>query len=268
MAVLGILSPLAGSTLGQDAATPPQDPAAAAPAAPSAPAAPADEPLPQPPAIPQAQLGPTLTTIEVNKNEPEFNVQYVKAGVLPVDAGGIWVLDFAFKPLRMQSVEILGKGRRRVYYLFYRVVNNTGEPRMFVPQFTLTTDTGKRYEDSVLPQAVDLIKAREMPELTLPLRGSVDIVGYLPPSGKKKGVDDAVYGVAVWESVDPEADKLSIYVKGLSDGFQEAAAPNNGEPATLYKTLRIDILRPGDKHNPSERELRLAEPPFEWVYWR
>src|SRR5262245_25232418 len=36
---------------------------------------------------------------------------------------GIWVLDFAYKPVRVRTVEIPGKGRRQIYYLYYRVVN-------------------------------------------------------------------------------------------------------------------------------------------------
>ena len=53
---------------------------------------------------------------------------------------GIWVLDFAFKPLRIRTVDIPGKGRRQVHYLYYRVVNRTGTPRMFVPQFIMVNE--------------------------------------------------------------------------------------------------------------------------------
>ena len=43
----------------------------------------------------------------------------------------------------MIEVEIPGKGRRMVHYLYYRVVNRTGKPRRFVPQFTLVDDKGR-----------------------------------------------------------------------------------------------------------------------------
>ena len=46
----------------------------------------------------------------------------------------------------------------------------------------------------------------------------------IPPS-TKEGIDDAVYGVAVWEGVDPKADRFSIYVRGLSDGYQVVTRP-------------------------------------------
>ena len=96
-------------------------------------------------------------------DRPDFSLRMVDASLLPRDKEGIWVLDFAFKPLRIRTVELPGKGRRPVHYLYYKVVNRTGKPRMFVPQFTLVTDTDKRYEASVSPQAVKQIQNREDP---------------------------------------------------------------------------------------------------------
>jgi hypothetical protein len=219
--------------------------------------------LPVPPPIKEERLVPDLPTIPVRRGAPAFNVQMVDASLLPRDKEGIWVLDFAFKPVRMRTIEIPGKGRRNVYYLYYRVINHTGRPRMFVPQFTLVTDTGYRYDDVVLPQAVKLIQARE--DDSIPLHGAVDIMGMIPPS-TKEGVDDAVYGVAVWEGIDPKADRFSIYVRGLSDGNQVIPGPD-GKPIVRYKTLRIDFIRRGDERNLSEKEIQLSEPAYEWIYW-
>ena len=36
----------------------------------------------------------------------------INTALLPRDKEGIWVLDLAFKPLRIRPVEIPGKGRR------------------------------------------------------------------------------------------------------------------------------------------------------------
>ena len=176
----------------------------------------------------------------------------------------IWVLDFAFKPLRIRTVEIPGKGRRPIHYLYYRVVNRTGKPRMFVPQFIMVNETGEAVRGPVIPQAIPLIQARE--DATIPLLGAVNIMGIIPPS-TKEGVDDAVFGVAVWDEVDPKADRFSIYVRGLSDGYKEIPDPKGGKPIVKYKTLRIDFIRRGDERNISEKEIELNEPPYEWVYW-
>jgi hypothetical protein len=183
---------------------------------------------------------------------------------------GIWVLDFAFKPLRVRTVEIPGKGRRNVLYLYYQVINRTGQTRVFVPQFTLVVpETGKSWQDVVLPNAVQvirLIEAREDP--SIPLLGAVNIMGSIPPS-TKQGIDDAVFGVAMWE-VDAEmakADHLSIFVRGLSDGYKKLESPTGGEPEVRYKTLRIDFDRPGDDRQLNSREILLHDPPYQWVYW-
>jgi hypothetical protein len=187
----------------------------------------------------------------------------VDASLLPRDKQGIWVLDFAFKPLRIVPVEINGK-RPIVHYLYYRVINRTGKPRDFVPQFTLVTDTNKRYEESVMPRAVPLVQNREDPAYTV--LGAVDVAGVIPPSTSKT-VDDAVFGVALWDSVDPHADRIKIYVRGLSDGYQLVKDPDGGNPTTVYKTLVIDLIRRGDNRKLNENEITLAEPPYDWIYW-
>jgi hypothetical protein len=214
--------------------------------------------------IPQVRLLPDLPTVPVRRGAPSYNVQMVNAALLPRDKPGIWVLDFAFKPLRMRTVEVPGKGRKLIHYLYYRVVNHTGKPREFVPQLTVITNTGKRYEEAVLPNAVKIVKAREDP--SIPLLGAVDISGMIPPS-TKDGIDDAVYGVAMWDNIDPKADRIQIYVRGLSDGYKDVAAPDGGKAVAKYKTLRIDLIRRGDDRNLNEKEIEFADPPYEWMYW-
>jgi hypothetical protein len=228
-----------------------------------APAAPG-EPLAKPPEIKEVTLVPTLHTIPVPHDRAAFNVQMVNTALLPRDKDGIWVLDFAFKPLRIKTVEIPGKGRRQTYYLYYKVVNRTAKPRVFVPQFIMVNEVGKRFEDAVLPEAIPLIQARE--DATIPLLGAVNIMGVIPPSTKPH-VDDAVYGVAVWDKWDYKSDKFSIYVRGLSDGYKEITPPSGGKPSVKYKTLKIDFIRRGDERAVHEKEIELNDPPYEWVYW-
>jgi hypothetical protein len=223
------------------------------------------EPLESPPPLPDEPLGPVLKTTPVRRESPGPNVQLVDASPLPRDREGIWILDFAFKPMRIVRVDVPGKGRRPVHYLYYRVINRTGKPRMFVPRFTLVTDTRRRNEDVTIPEAVRVIQARE--DATKDLYGAIDVVGVLPPSGGKQGVDDAIFGVALWDNVDPRADAFSVYVQGLSDGYQVVEPPGGGEPQIRYKTLRIDFYRPGDEFDLTEREIRLGDPPYDWIYW-
>ena len=72
-------------------------------------------------------------------------------------------------------------------------------------------------------------------------------------------MDDAVFGVACWENWDPRSDRFSIYVRGLSDGYEDVLAAGGGKAKAKYKTLRIDFMRRG--------EIQLADPPYDWVYW-
>jgi hypothetical protein len=220
--------------------------------------------LPGPDPVPAFNILPKLPTTPVRRGAPSYNINFVDVSVLPRDRQGIWVLNFAFKPLRMVTVEVPGKGRRYVHYLYYRVVNRTGQPRDFVPQFTLRTDTDKKYEESVLPLAVQKIQAREDPSIRV--LGAVDIAGVIPPS-TRDAVDDAVYGVAVWEAVDPHADRMSIYIRGLSDGYKEVTPPGSDAATVKYKTLRIDLIRRGDERQINEKEIELADPSYEWIYW-
>ena len=227
-------------------------------------AGPRSEPLPSPDPIPEVKLVPDLHTIPVPHDRPTFNVQMVNASLLPRDKDGIWVLDFAFKPLRIKTVDIPGKGRRQVHYLYYKVVNRTGKPRMFVPQFIMVNEAGQKFEDNVVPQAIPHIQTRE--DATIPVLGAVNIMGMIPPS-TKPDVDDAVFGVATWEKWDPKSDRFSIYVRGLSDGYKEFPHPAAASRPSSTRRLRIDFIRRGDDLNLNEKEIQLADPPYEWVYW-
>jgi hypothetical protein len=136
------------------------------------------------------------------------------------------------------------------------VVNRTGKPRAFAPQFIMVNEVGQKFEDEVIPEAIPLIQLREEP--TIPLRGAADIIGTIAPS-TERNVDDAVFGVACWENWDPKSERFSIYVRGLSDGRVEVPAAGGAKPAAKAKALRIDFVRQGDN--------QLADPPYEWVYW-
>jgi hypothetical protein len=225
-------------------------------------ALPEDEKKPQP--TPDYKPLPTLRTTPAPHDRPAFNVQMVSAALHHRDKQGIWVLDFAFKPLRIVTVDVPNKGRRQIYYMYYRVVNRTGTPRMFVPQFIMVNEHERRFEDSVVPNAIPAIQAHNDP--TIPLLGAINIMGMIPPS-TKPDVDDAVYGVAVWDTWDHKSDRFRIYVRGLSDGYKEVPNPSDGKPVARYKTLRIDFIRHGDEFHVSEKEIELADPPYEWVYW-
>lgn len=219
-----------------------------------------DRPAPLPP----FELDQTLKTVPVAHDRTWFNAQMVSTALEPSDKQGIWVLDFSYYPVRIVTVEIPGKGRRQIHYLYYKVVNRTGKPRKFVPQFVMVNEDRQRFEDEVVPEAVPVIRKRQDP--SIPVLGAVDIIGVIPPS-TRKNVDDAVFGVACWDRWDPKSDRFSIYVRGLSDGYKEVPSESGGKPVARYKTLKLDFIRRGDQFHLHEREIESADPPYSWVYW-
>ena len=209
----------------------------------------------------------------------------------------VWCLELAFKPLRMIRVDVpspSGKMQRKlIWYLVYRV-RNTGAGRVpgdreeavyttesaaqdgirFIPQFVLTSrdrnsqgDTrSKAYLDRILPVAMDPIRRRELPRGEL--LNSVSMARQLLPAETTRKVG-GLWGVAIWEDVDPEIDYFSVYVGGLSNAYRRAdpsGVYRTGDPPGTgreikRKTLQLNFWRPGDAAAEHEREIRFGIPP-------
>jgi hypothetical protein len=199
----------------------------------------------------------------------------------------VWGLQFSFKPLRMINV-----GGRPVWYLVYRV-NNTGtrlqpqlgedgqfsaqpgspQPVTFSGQFVLESHdrdaTGARnykaYLDRIIPEAVEIIRERELPQgklLTTPQLAAQ------PIEVSTDSEDNSVWGVAMWEQVDPEINFMSIYVGGLTNAYRwidPEGAYQPGDPAgkgrrLVSKALQLNFWRTGDEFAEHEREMRFGIP--------
>lgn len=227
----------------------------------------------------------------------------------------VWCLELAFKPLRMMAVDIpqnSGKMQRKlVWYLVYRV-RNTGvglspqveengtfltaekavEGIQFCPQFVLTSQDrdrdGKRirkaYLDRILPTAVQAIQRRELPggELLNSVQISEQVLS--TETGRSIG---GLWGVAIWEDVDPQIDFFSVYVSGLTNAYDWQDLPDRfqlGDPVGTgrkftRKQLQLNFWRPGDAYAEDEREIRFGAAPgkadlygtaegvaFSWIY--
>lgn len=209
----------------------------------------------------------------------------------------VWCLEFAFKPLRMLAVDIpqeSGRMRRKlVWYMVYRV-RNTGvglapqeladgtfetvekstEEIRFIPQFILTSqDRGrdgkpvrKAYLDRIIPSALVAIQRREMPRGEL--LNSVEISEQLleAEAGREVG---GLWGVAIWEDVDPQIDFFSVYVNGLTNAYDWQDDPEQFQPGDpvgtgrefTRKQLQLNFWRPGDAYAEEEREIRYGVAP-------
>ncbi|HMO14848.1 MAG TPA: hypothetical protein PKD64_05135 [Pirellulaceae bacterium] len=68
-----------------------------------------------------------------------------------------------------------------------------------------------------------------------------------------------VWGVAVWENVDPRIDFVRVYVSGLTNAYR-LARDNNGELTTKRKTLQVNFWRPGDAVRETRNPVRYGIP--------
>ena len=179
--------------------------------------------------------------------------------------GKIWMLDFKFYDPRLITVDIPGRGRKLCWYVKYQVINNTGEPRTFIPDFVIVTPDkpGGVYHDRVLPKVQEAIRQVEDPTSYLDIKNSVTIASKPIPPSKPNAAPQAVTGVAIWDDIDPEANRFSIFVSGLSNGWSLAEIPPDNKQIVRRKTLQLNFKRVGDRYNAGE--IRFV-PPIEWVY--
>lgn len=233
------------------------------------------------------------------ERDPRFNTKSRTLYEMAKDVNfrrEVWCMELAFKPLRMMYVDVpqpSGKMQRKlIWYLVYRV-RNTGvgltpeeqrdgsfttvaaapKPHRFIPQFVLSSrDRNRRgepirkaYLDRLLPAAMPVIQQRELSEGKL--LNSVEISELMlePESGRTV---QGVWGVAIWEDVDPSIDFFSVYVGGLSNAYQwrDDANFRAGDPAGkgrrfFRKTLQLNFWRPGDTLAENEREIRFGPAP-------
>lgn len=227
----------------------------------------------------------------------------------------VWCLELSFKPLRMLHVDIpqpTGKMQRKlIWYLVYRV-RNTGvglspvrqddgtfttvdkavDSLRFIPQFVLASKDRDRqgqpirkaYLDRIIPAAYEPIRRRELPSGEL--LNSVQMAERMLSLEKGRAVG-GLWGVAIWEDVDPTIDFFSVDVGGLTNAYRWQDPPGAyqlGDPPGKgrkfqRKKLQLNFWRPGDAYAEDEREIRFGVAPgkadlygvaegvaYQWVY--
>ncbi|MFO0927253.1 MAG: hypothetical protein U0736_09465 [Gemmataceae bacterium] len=201
--------------------------------------------------------------------------------------GKLWVLDFKFKDPRLIKVNIPGRGQRVCWYLWYQVINRTGQPRTFIPDFELVThDTTMVYRDQILPAVQEAIARVEDPTGFYKIKNSVTIAAEPIPVSLPMAAPIPVTGVAIWtDPNEPEADddvatrerkeklpklidsnRYSIFVAGLSNGWSLTdPIPPSTKPVVRRKTLQLSFRRLGDKYLMKSEAIQFI-PPAQWIY--
>lgn len=144
-----------------------------------------------------------------------------------------WKLDFEVEKFGSVNVpDKLGRSET-VWYLAYKLTNNTSNDVPLSLHFRLETDTKKVYRESVHKKAQKLIDAR--------LKHETKAASQHPET---LGAGESMHGVAIFGKLDPELDKIDITITGLEDVVYRVGAKR------FYRKngLLLQWARPGDEY--------------------
>ena len=97
------------------------------------------------------------------------------------------------------------------------------------------------------------------------LSGGVFLSAQIDPR-QMAGIPRPVTGVAIWDDVNPDANRFSIFVSGLSNGWSLAEDPADPKKQVVRrKTLQLNFKRMGDRYYQTSEAIKFV-PPIEWVY--
>ena len=183
-----------------------------------------------------------------------------------LDKEDTWTLDFRFKNPRIITADVPGRGKKIIWYMWYQVINRTGEPRTFIPDIELyTVDKRTVHHDEILPAVQEVIRRIEDPTNRMNILNSVTIFNKPIPVTEKDSLPKAVTGVAIWSDVfdrAPDTSHFTIFVAGLSNGAVEVDAKT-----IRRKTLQINFRRDSDGRKLDSDYIRLVDNPGpEWIY--
>ena len=188
--------------------------------------------------------------------QPEPNVQ---------DKADVWTMHVYMKDPRMVVLDVPGRGRKVVWYVWYKVVNNTDKEHTIIPLWELKPrreSTGPTLRDEVLPSVQEAIRKIEDPSNRYDVKNSVTISRTPIPPSKPDAAPKAVYGVAIWADVGEKAREMvdfDIFVSGISNGW---SLDDDGK---IYrKTLQLSYKRMGDGSRVDSSEIRFQE--YKWFY--
>jgi len=223
-----------------------------------------------------------LVLAPVDSGQTTFNEREVKSGSSKLDKAGVWAMDFRFKDPRILVAKLPGRGERVCWYMWYQLINRTGEPQEIQPYLEIVTlDNPGVYGDKIIITAEEMIKKLEDRSGYQDIKNTVLISKLpIPPSlPADEAFPKPITGVAIWDAgpADPkkrdpkfpelcETTNFSIFIRGLSNGSVEVDAPAPGlPPITQYKTLQVNFKRTGDRFSTDSRDIQFVSP-AQWIY--
>jgi hypothetical protein len=179
------------------------------------------------------------------------------------DKADIWTMNLELKDPRMMVVDVPGRGKKVVWYLWYRVINRTDKEQTIIPKFELAVVPPKfALDDEVLPSVQEAIRKVEDPTDRYKVKNSVTISKTPIPPSKPDAAPRAVTGVAIWADVWDKArdvTRFNIVVSGISNGW---SIDDDGK---IYrKSLVLTYNRRGDGSRIDSAEIEYVG--YEWFY--
>jgi hypothetical protein len=195
----------------------------------------------------------------------------------PAVANSQWTLDLEVgnpRPIALES----SSGTQWFWYLPYKVINRTGEDRLFLPEVTVVTDAGNVIDANVGIPANLFGQIKSTLRSTL-LESPDTIVGNL-----KQGEDFARESAVIWPAFRSDVDRFSLFFTGISGETAPLLSPSTGEPLTepeidpytgqvvknpdgsikmrpvlARRTVQLDYATPGSTDNPQNTPVQLLE---------
>ena len=154
--------------------------------------------------------------------------------------------------------------QKTVWYLWYQVINKTGQPRTFIPDFELVTlDRNTVHHDEIMPAVQAEVAKTEDPTGFYSVKNSVTIAAQPIPPTKPDSNPVTITGVAIFPDVVEKAGdttRFSIFVTGLSNGWSV-----DKDNTLRRKTLQLNFRRFADARIQDNRAFQFVTP-AEWIY--
>ena len=112
------------------------------------------------------------------------------------------------------------------------------------------------YRDQIDPLALSLI--REVEDKNRFLLDKVEMMFTNFPVVKSAD-DGGIWGVAIWQDVDPKIDYVSVNVRGLTNAYRISTTAD-GERKFNYRNLQLNFWRPGDTIRQQEDKIKYGIP--------
>ena len=168
-----------------------------------------------------------------------------------------WVFNYSSDKPRFILVKDR-QGKAHWYcYITYKVINNTDEERMLIPEFTLASDKGDIFLSgkNVPYRVYAAIQKRVNNRLMI---SPVQVIGKI-----LRGPDFAQESVAIWPMPKHDIDEINVFISGLSGETKAIKHPLTRKPVIMSRTLMQTFKIPGTVTNYAKQ--KVVELPSRWI---